>query len=129
MEFKEYYISDKDKKSNCIIRTFCKLFNKKYDNVKNELLNIVIELNYEEYAEIEVFETYLERNNYTKYVLNADIKVKDLNLQIGKYAVFCYDKKDYYHMLSIIDNVVYDKNDTSLELYVINVYKYIIKED
>lgn len=126
MEFKEYYISDKDKKSNCIIRTFCKLLNKEYDDVKNELLNIAIELNYERYVEIEVFETYLERNNYTKYVSNIDIKVKDLKLPIGKYAVFCYDKKDYYHMLSIIDNIVYDKNDTSLDLYVINVYKHLL---
>lgn len=129
MEFKEYNISDKEKKSNCIIRTFCKLFNKEYEKVEKELLNIAIELNYEKYTEIEVFETYLERNNYTKYVLNADIKVKDLKLPIGKYAVFCYDKKDYYHMLSIIDNIVYDKDHTSLDLYVINVYKFLIKED
>lgn len=123
MEFKEYYFSDKEKKSNCIIRTFCKLFNKEYEDVKNELLNIAAELNYEGYAEIEVFETYLERSNYSKYVSNIDIRVKDLKLPTGKYAVFCYDKKEYYHMLSIIDNIVYDKDDTSLDLYVINVYK------
>lgn len=123
MEFKEYFISDKEGKSNCIIRTFCKLFNRKYDNVKKELLDIARQLNYDNYTEIEVFESYLNSNGYFNFDTDTEIRIKDLNLPMGKYVIFCYDKKDYYHMLSIINNVVYDKDDRSLELYVINIYK------
>ena len=35
------------------------------------------------------------------------------------------DKKDFYHMVTIIDNVLYDKDDRSLDLYVLNIYKVI----
>lgn len=123
MKFKKYFISDKEGKSNCIIRTFCKLFNREYNNVKKELLDIASQLNYDNYTEIEVFESYLNSNGYFNFDTDTDIRIKNLNLPMGKYAIFCYDKKDYYHMLSIIDNVVYDKDDRSLELYVINIYK------
>ena len=37
--------------------------------------------------------------------------------------MLCWNKKDFYHMVSIIDNVLYDKDDRSLELYAITVYK------
>ncbi len=30
MTFKEFYISDKSGKSNCVIRSLCKILNKKY---------------------------------------------------------------------------------------------------
>ena len=40
--------------------------------------------------------------------------------------VFCYDKKEFYHMISIIDNDIYDKNSDCMDLYVISVYKKII---
>ena len=32
MTFKEFYISDNDGKSNCVIRSLCKILNEKYDN-------------------------------------------------------------------------------------------------
>ena len=62
IKYEEYFISNKDGKSNCVIRTFCKLFN-----------------------------------------------------------------KDWYHMVPIIDNVLYDKTNDSLELYVISLYKITAK--
>ena len=122
MKYEYYYVEDENKKSNCIIRTFCKLFNKEYDAVKQELINIAQELNYETYAEIEVFEKYLNNNNYKK-IEHKEEQIKNLKLENGKYAVFCYDKKDYYHMLAIINNTVYDKKEDNLNLYTITIYK------
>ena len=122
MKYEYYYAEDNNKKSNCIIRTFCKLFNKEYDAVKQELINIAKELNYETYAEIEVFEKYLNAKNYIK-IEHKEEQIKNLKLENGKYAVFCYDKKDYYHMLAIINNTVYDKIEDNINLYTITIYK------
>ncbi len=124
MKYEYYYIEDNNKKSNCIIRTFCKLFNKDYDEVKQELINIAKTLNYESYAEIEVFEKYLDNNNYKK-IKSKEEKIKHLKLENGKYAVFCYDKKDFYHMLPLINNTIYDKTEENMNLYVISLYKQI----
>ena len=122
MKYEYYYVEDNNKKSNCIIRTFCKLFNKEYDAVKQELINIAKELNYETYAEIKVYEKYLNDKNYIK-IEHKEEQIKNLKLENGKYAVFCYDKKDYYHMLAIINNTVYDKIEDNLNLYTITIYK------
>jgi hypothetical protein len=122
MKYEYYYVEDENKKTNCIIRAFCKLFNKEYEEVKQELINIAKELNYETYAEIEVFEKYLNDNNYKK-IEHKEEQIKNLKLEKGKYAVFCYDKKDYYHMLPIINNTVYDKTEDNLNLYTITIYK------
>lgn len=122
MKYEYYYVEDENKKTNCIIRTFCKLFNKEYEEVKQELINIAKELNYETYAEIEVFEKYLNDNNYKK-IEHKEEQIKNLKLEKGKYAVFCYDKKDYYPMLAIINNTVYDKKEDNLNLYTITIYK------
>ena len=122
MKYEYYYVEDNNKKSNCIIRTFCKLFNKEYDAVKQELINIAKELNYETYSEIEVFEKYLNDKNYIK-IEHKEEQIKNLKLENGKYAVFCYDKKEFYHMLAIINNTVYDKIEDNLNLYTITIYK------
>ncbi|MBO5375939.1 MAG: hypothetical protein J6A52_03720 [Bacilli bacterium] len=65
----------------------------------------------------------MKRHNTFLIDYESDIKLNDLNLEKGKYAVFCWDKKDFYHMVSIIDNILYDKDDKSLELYTITIYK------
>lgn len=122
MKYEYYYVEDENKKTNCIIRTFCKLFNKEYEETKKELINIAKELKYETYAEIEVFEKYLNDNNYKK-IEHKEEQIKNLKLENGKYAVFCYDKKEYYHMLPIINNIIYDKKEDSLNLYTISIYK------
>ena len=45
MTFKEFYISDNDGKSNCVIRSLCKILNKEYEEVYNGLCEISKELN------------------------------------------------------------------------------------
>ena len=123
MKFNEFYICNNEGKSNCVIRSLCKVFNDEYDDVYNELCSIAKELNCESFNDIKVFETYMNKRNTNSIDYGKDLKIKDLDLEKGKYLVLCWDKKDFYHMVSIIDDVLYDKDDKSLELYVITVYK------
>ena len=123
MKFKEFYISNKDGKSNCVIRSLCKIFNVSYDDIYNELCDISKELNASSYNDTEVFEEYMKRRNTMTFDYGKDMLIRDLKLDNGKYLVLCFDKKDFYHMVSIIDNTLYDKDDRSLDLYVIKIYK------
>ena len=123
MKYIEYNLTDDNGKSNCVIRTFSKIFNKSYKEILNDLIDTAKELGCESFNDIPVFEKYMEENGITKETVEGDIKVKDLTLDEGTYVVFCYDKKDFYHMIPIIDNTVYDKHDDSLDLYVISLYK------
>lgn len=122
MKYSEYFISNKEGKSNCVIRSFCKLYNQEYDVVFNELVELAHEINHNSFNDVEVFEEYMRRHNTTE-IETKEIKIKDLELDSGNYIVFCYDKKDYYHMITIIDNTIYDKTDECLDLYVIKIYK------
>ena len=117
MKYKEYTAE-----GNCIIRTFAKLFNKSSKEIYNELFEITKKQNREDYTDIEVWEEYLFKNNYKK-IDNEETKINQLELDNSKYAVFCWDKKDYYHIVPIINNTLYDKTDKSLELYVLRIYK------
>lgn len=125
MKFIEYNITNNDGKSNCVIRSFCKMFNESYNDVYDELCQNQRELNCENYNDVEVFETFMKNHNVDPINYGKDIKVKDLNLDSGSYIVFCWNKDNFYHMLPIIDNVVYDKDDRSMELYTISLYKQI----
>ena len=123
MTFKEFYISDKNGKSNCVIRSLCKILNKEYDDVYSALCKIAKDLKNDSYNDVPVFEKYMEDNNIFKINCEEDIKIKDLKIDNNSYIVFCYDKKDYYHMIPIISNTIYDKNSDCLNLYVISIYK------
>ena len=123
MEFKEFYIEDSNGKSNCVIRSLCKILNKDYDEVLNDLITVQNQINAESFNDIPVFEKYMENNNIYKIDCFGEPKIKDLKLDNGSYIVFCYDKKERYHMVAIIDNVVYDKKDNYRDLYTISIYK------
>ena len=66
------------------------------------------------YKEGDFFTVRIEKGTNIEFVSTIDN---------SSYIVFCYDKKDYYHMISIIDNVIYDKNSDCMDLYVIAVYR------
>ena len=123
MRFNEYYITNKDGKSNCVIRSFCKLFNEDYEDVYNGLCDIANEINCDSFNDIEVFENYMKRHNTFPIEYGKDIKIKNLNLDNGSYIIFCWDKNDFYHMVSVIDDVLYDRTNESLELDTIKIYK------
>jgi hypothetical protein len=119
MKFIEY--NPINEKGACILRTFTKLFDKDYRKIKEELIILASFLNCKYYNEIQVFEKYLSNNNYLKIDGN-NVLVSNLNLGSGKYAIFAF-KNDYYHMFPIIDNTIYDKDNSCLDLYVISIYK------
>ena len=123
MKYNYFFVSSSDGKTNCVIRSFCKLFNEKYDNVYEELNNISKELKCNSFNDVLVFETYMKRHNTTLIKYGKDIRIKDLKLDNGEYIIFCWDKKNFYHMVSIIDNNLYDNDDKCLELYTIKIYK------
>ncbi len=123
LKYEYYYIESKNGKSNCVVRTCCKLFELDYDIVFDELCNLTKELNCESFNDVKVFETYLERHGFIKEEFKSDKIIKDIVLDKGEYVIFCYDKKEYYHMIPIIDNIIYDKSDECLDLYVISLYK------
>ena len=126
MTFKEFYISDSNGKSNCVVRSLCKILNKEYNDVYNDLFEIAEELNCS-FNDILVFERYMEYNGIFKVDFDEDdIMVKDLKIDDGLYIVFCYDRKNFYHMIPIIDSVIYDKKSDCMNLYVISIYKGII---
>lgn len=108
---------------NCVLRSLSKILNRDINVVKNELIEVCDNLNINDYNSVEVFEEYMRRNNIYEISEKQDIKIKDLSLEGGKYIIFCYDKKDFYHMVTIIDNILYDKSDKSYDLYVIKIYK------
>lgn len=122
MSFEEYYITDSNGNSNCVIRSFCKIYSEDYNEIKKELLTISKELN-KDFNDIESFEELMRRHNTIKTNYGKDLLIKDLTLDNEKYIVFCYDKKDFYHMIPIINKTIYDYNSDSLNLYVISIYK------
>lgn len=95
MKFSEFYISNNEGKSNCVIRSLCKTFDEEYDSVHNELCEIAKELNCESFNDIEVFETYMKRRNTYSIEYGNDIRIKDLNLKNGKYLVFAWIKMSF----------------------------------
>ena len=122
MNYNYFYLTDKDGKSNCVIRSFCKIYDMEYDDVSKELLTISKELNCN-FNDIETFEEFMRLRNTIKLDNYQDELIKDLKLDNGKYIIFCYDKKDFYHMVPVINKTVYDYNNDSLKLYVISIYK------
>ena len=123
MKYNYFFVSSCDGKTNCVIRSFCKLFNEKYDNVYEELNNISKELKCDSFNDVLVFETYMKRHNTNLIKYGKDIRIKDLKLDNGEYIIFCWDKKNFYHIVSIIDNNLYDNDDKCLGLYTIKIYK------
>ena len=123
MKFNEYNLSNSEGKSNCVIRSFCKMFNLTYDDVYNELCTIQKELNANSYNDIEVFETFMNKRNVESIEYGKEMKIKNLKLDDGSYIVFCWNKDEFYHMIPIINNVIYDRDNRCMELYVLNIYK------
>ena len=123
MKFQEFYISDKKGKSNCVIRSLCKVLNKEYNDVYDDLCKVAKNLNHSSFNDVPVFEKYIEENDIIKINCSREVKVKDLEIDNCSYIVFCYDKKEFYHMISIIDNIIYDKNSDCMDLYVIAIYR------
>lgn len=123
MKFNKFYIINNEGKSNCVIRAFCKIFNKEYENVYNDLCIVAKQLECDSFNEIQVFEKYMENHSINLIDYGKDMQIKDLSLDSGNYVIFCWNKKEFYHMVPVINGIVYDREDSCLELYAIKIYK------
>ena len=114
----EYY-NPVDEKKSCIYRAISKSLNRDYLIVKKELDTLKDNLNTDD-AEL-VFETYLINNNYVIKEYN-DTLITNIDY-IGNNIVFAYNN-DWYHMVCIINNTLYDKYDLEKlqNLKIIKVY-------
>ena len=113
----EYY-NPVDEKNGCIVRSISKALNRDYIDIKNELINMS-----NNYYDEDIFEKYLKEHNF--YIDNSynNKKLSDIFLD-GINIVLAYNN-DWYHMVCIIDNVIFDKNDYNKlkDLKIIKVYR------
>lgn len=121
--FEKYYIADDEGNSGCVIRTFCKLYDKQYDEVYRDLKKIVKEKGLPSYNEPEVFEEYMRRHNTFPIEFSDKIRVRELDLEKGSYVIHCSDGFEWNHLVPFIDGVVYDKSDDCLALQVMKIYQ------
>lgn len=109
---------------NCVIRSFSLLTGENCETIEEKLKNEALMLGKKEYTDVEVFENYLEKTiGFGKIPFDPDKTIKDLELSNGTYCVFCYDKNNFYHMVVIHNDTLYDKTDKTLDLYPLAVYK------
>lgn len=115
----EYY-NPVDEHKSCIYRAISKSLNRDYNIVKKEIDTLKEELNTDD--SVLVFETYLKKYNYKIDDTKKESIITDINYS-GNNIVFCYDK-DWYHMICIIDNTLYDKYDLYKlkDLKIIKIY-------
>ena len=121
MEF-EYYNPSNDKRS-CVVRTMAKLTDKDYSIVKSELTELAKDIGCGTYNDEKVFSSYMANHGIYKLNDYTDTKVGQLGLSCGTYCVYCTNRDGFYHLLPVVDNVIYDRRDDIRELYVIAVYK------
>ena len=121
MEF--IYYNPSDEHRSCVVRTMTKLTGKPYPEVKEALAALASEMGFAEWNEQAVFEKYLTAHHFHKLDSFSGMQVKALPLQTGTYCVFCTNRADFYHLLPVIDGVIYDRRDDSRELYVIAAYQ------
>lgn len=111
----EYY-NPIDEHGGCVIRAISKSLDKDYYIVKEELKQIN-----ENYTAI--FEEYLLNNNFNIDESYKNKLLFDIVLE-GNNVVLAHDN-DWYHLICVIDNVIYDKctKDELKNMKVIKVYK------
>ena len=117
----EYY-NPVDEKASCVGRSISKILDKDYEETKKELIELSKSLGYEDYHEIEVFETYLKNHNIIELNQEFNCTIEDLIIEPGNYIIFG-NKEEWYHMVCLINNTIYDKNENYKEINIIKIYK------
>ncbi len=119
----EKYDPSEDKQS-CVIRAMSKLTGKDYPTVKKEMTALAERSGFETYNDQSVFEEYMSRNGiYKDRDYNNNTQLRDLDLSGGSYCVLMTNRMSFFHLLPVVDNVIYDRRNDSLTLYVLSTYK------
>ena len=117
----EYY-NPVDEKASCVGRSISKILDKDYEETKKELIELSKSLGYEDYREIEVFETYLKNHNIIELNQEFNCTIEDLIIEPGNYIIFG-NKEELYHMVCLLNDTFYDKKEDYKELNIIKIYK------
>ena len=117
------YYNPSDEKRSCVVRTMTKLTGKDYQTVRQELTALAEETGYPDYNEPTVFEQYLAEHDYFRCMDDCGVQVKELMLSDGAFCVFCTNHEEFYHLMPVIDGVIYDRRNDCQELYVLAVYR------
>lgn len=96
---------------SCVARTMTKLTGKEYSAVKAELTALAQSMGKDSYNDESVFGEYMAGFGMKKCGEYDDTRVGELDLGNGVYCVFCTDRKDFCHLMPVIDNVIYDRRD------------------
>ncbi len=117
---KVVYYNPSDEKGTCVIRSISKALNKDYDVVKKELG--------ENYNDESCFERYLLENGFKVDETLKNKLLKDVSLK-GVNVVFAHDN-DWYHMMCVINDVIYDNStfDKIKNMKIIKIYKLKVDE-
>ena len=121
MKFEYYNPSDESR--SCVVRTMTKLTGKTYDIVKAELTALAKKLGCETYNDEHVFGQYMAEHDIYKIKECNNTTVGELELNDGVYCIYSTNHNGFFHLIPIIDNVIYDRRNDSLQLYVIAIYK------
>jgi len=119
---KYVYYNPVDEKGSCVTRSLSKILNKDFHEVKQELIELSKKLGYQDYREIEVFETYMKQNNIVETSKKYNCTIQNLIIDNGKYIIFG-NKEEWYHMVCLIDNTIYDKSERYKDINIIKIYK------
>lgn len=106
------------KNNNCILRSISKAINISPSVVENDLKNIS-----SNYADEKVFDKYLLGKGF---IINNEYNgklIQDINLN-GINIIFAF-KDEWYHMFTVINNVIYDKYgfESLSNMKIIKIYK------
>lgn len=121
MDFEYYNPSDESR--SCVVRTMTKLTGKDYATVKAELTDLASKNGCESYNDEAVFSRYMAEHGIHKMQEYGNTTVGELKLDDGIYCVFATNRNGFYHLMPVVDNVIYDRRDDCRSLYVIAVYK------
>lgn len=91
--------------------------------VKEELTVLAQKLGFETYNDESVFVYYMAEHGIYKINEYENTTVGELELNNGIYCIYSTDNNGFFHMIPVVNNVIYDRRNDSLQLYVIAVYK------
>lgn len=121
LDFADYNPSEEPR--SCVARTMTKLTGLPYDTVKQELAALASDMGYPEWNETAVFEAYLAKHGLNKIMGDSGIQVQALPDMDGICCIFCTNRDGFYHLMPVVDGVIYDRRDAYRGMFVLAVYQ------
>lgn len=121
MEFIQ--IKNEKNEKNFLIKCISLLTEIDYKNTEEDYLNFLKREKIKKSSEKTIINKFIKLFHLEPIKHNNKTKLKDLDLDDGKYIVFCKDKLDFDHTIYIDQNRIYAKYKNLLDSYVVKIYK------